>query len=167
MEYIARNIKGLDLIFGFDEEGYLVYLDLGLSKESLVDFSIKDRQLDPSSYDRTIREIEAYLEGTRRGFTFKYRLQGTSFQKKVWKATEKIPYGRTQTYEGLAKSLGNPRAARAVGAALAKNPLMLVIPCHRVLRKDGSLGGFRRGEELKLRLLKHESLSMTRLGNET
>lgn len=156
MEYIIRNIRGLDLVLDFDKEGYLRYLDLGLNKESFKDFSLKDRQLDPASYAGTIREIEDYLEGTRKVFTFKYRPQGTDFQKKVWQAAEKIPYGRTQTYEDLAKSIGNPRASRAVGAALAKNPLMLVIPCHRVVRKDGSLGGFKRGQELKLRLLKHE-----------
>ncbi|MFB0526784.1 MAG: methylated-DNA--[protein]-cysteine S-methyltransferase [bacterium] len=84
----------------------------------------------------------------------------SSFERRVWKVTSTIPAGQTRTYQWVARQIGNPRAARAVGRALAKNPLLVVIPCHRVIRKDGSLGGYTLGKRKKEVLLKKEALKL-------
>jgi len=84
----------------------------------------------------------------------------SSFERRVWKVTSTIPAGQTRTYQWIARQIGNPRAARAVGRALAKNPLLVVIPCHRVIRKDGSLGGYSFGKRKKKVLLKKEALKL-------
>ncbi len=94
-----------------------------------------------------------YFDGKKEGFTsLDLDLSGTSFQKKVWLAARKIPYGKTKTYKSLAESI-NHRGYRSVGQALGRNPLLLVIPCHRVIGSDGNLGGFSAGLELKQFLL--------------
>jgi len=82
------------------------------------------------------------------------------FARRVWKVTSTIPTGQTRTYQWVARQTGNPRAARAVGRVLAKNPLPVVIPCHRVIRKDGSLGGYTLGKRKKEVLLKQEALKL-------
>ncbi|MDH5174179.1 MAG: MGMT family protein [Elusimicrobiota bacterium] len=84
----------------------------------------------------------------------------SSFERRVWKVTSTIPAGQTRTYQWVARQIGNPRAARAVGRALAKNPILVVIPCHRVIRKDGSLGGYTLGKRNKEVLLKKEALKL-------
>ena len=84
----------------------------------------------------------------------------SSFERRVWKVTSTIPAGQTRTYQWVARQIGNPRAARAVGRALAKNPILVVIPCHRVIRKDGSLGGYTLGKRKKEVLLKKEALKL-------
>lgn len=83
------------------------------------------------------------------------KLSGTPFQKRVWKAIQKIPYGKTLTYKELAKKVGSPNAYRAVGSACGKNPLPIIIPCHRVVASNG-IGGFTGGLKLKKKLLKLE-----------
>lgn len=83
-------------------------------------------------------------------------LHGTDFQKKVWKETAKIGFGEASTYGKIASSIGNPKAMRAVGSALGSNPILIMIPCHRVLRSDGGLGGFAAGIEVKKQLLRLE-----------
>ncbi len=82
----------------------------------------------------------------------------SSFERRVWKVTSTIPAGQTRTYQWVARRIGNPQAARAVGKALSRNPLPVVIPCHRVIRKDGSLGGYSLGERKKQALLRKEAL---------
>ncbi len=84
----------------------------------------------------------------------------SSFERRVWKVTSTIPAGQTRTYEWVARQVGNPPAVRAVGRALAKNPLLVVIPCHRVIRKDGSLGGYALGKRKKRALLRKEALKL-------
>src|SRR5262249_47133210 len=88
--------------------------------------------------------------------TLSLLLVGTPFQQDVWKALLKIPEGRTISYLGLAESLGRPSATRAVAHAVSRNPITLVVPCHRVIQKNGGLGGFRMGKALKKRLLEEE-----------
>ena len=88
------------------------------------------------------------------------------FERRVWKVTSTIPAGQTRTYQWVARRIGNPRAARAVGRALAKNPLPVVIPCHRVIRKDGSLGGYSLGRKKKEVLLTKEGLQLTEFRKE-
>lgn len=104
------------------------------------------------------RELEEYFAGTRTGFTFPLELtQGTAFQQKVWRALGRIPFGETRSYGDVARQVGSPRAVRAVGAANKKNPIAIVLPCHRVIGADGSLTGFGGGLPVKKWLLEHEA----------
>lgn len=102
---------------------------------------------------RAAEELAEYFAGTRREFTVPLRPHGTPFQQKVWAALRTIPYGRTVSYKHIAAQLGNPAATRAVGGANGKNPIPILIPCHRVIAADGSLGGYSLGLDLKRRLL--------------
>ena len=102
------------------------------------------------------REVTEYFAGTRRQFTAKLSPSGTPFQRSVWSALQRIPFGETRSYGQLAAELGNPAASRAVGRANATNPICLLVPCHRVIGADGSLTGFAFGEDVKRALLKHE-----------
>ncbi|MCD8190291.1 MAG: methylated-DNA--[protein]-cysteine S-methyltransferase [Clostridiales bacterium] len=92
--------------------------------------------------DRLEKELEEYFCGTRRVFDLPVRLAGTPFQRQVWEQLRQIPYGEKRTYGEIAAALGNPRASRAVGAACGRNDILLLVPCHRVVGKDGALTGF-------------------------
>jgi methylated-DNA-[protein]-cysteine S-methyltransferase len=102
---------------------------------------------------RVARELEQYFGGKRTEFTFPISTEGTEFDQRVWHELESIPYGETISYGELARRIGNPKAARAVGAANGRNPLPIVIPCHRVVSSGGKLGGYGGGLSLKRRLL--------------
>jgi len=98
--------------------------------------------------------LASYFNGRKRDLLYPvYYLNATSFQRKVWEAAREIPYGETRTYRWLAEKIGNPKAARAVGQALARNPVPLLVPCHRVVSSDSTLGGFTGGVHLKRKLL--------------
>lgn len=98
-------------------------------------------------------QIQEYLEGRRLEFTLPIRMEGTDFQKRIWEALKRIPYGETRTYGQIAAEAGSPKGARAVGMACNKNPILLVIPCHRVIGSDGRLVGFGCGLPMKEALL--------------
>jgi methylated-DNA-[protein]-cysteine S-methyltransferase len=102
---------------------------------------------------RTAQEITDYLAGSRRRFTVPVAAEGTPFQKAVWAELARIPYGKRRTYGELAAALGRPRGARAVGAACGANPVPVLVPCHRVVGADGSMGGFGAGLAVKAKLL--------------
>ena len=102
-------------------------------------------------------QLAEYFIGKRQEFTLPLAPKGTDFQKKVWQALQEIPYGETRSYQDIAKILGNPLAVRAVGGANHQNPILLLIPCHRVVAKNGGLGGFACGLERKRFLLHLES----------
>ena len=106
--------------------------------------------------DEAFAQLEEYLCGKRRGFDLDCRPEGTGFQKDVWAALTRIPYGRTVSYAELAKMSGHPNACRAVGNANGRNPIPIIIPCHRVVRSDGNIGGYSLGVDLKTRLLRLE-----------
>lgn len=108
-------------------------------------------------------QIREYLEGKRREFDLPLDPRGTAFQRAVWEALRKIPYGETRTYADLAGALAAPRAVRAVGAACGANPIAIVIPCHRAVAKGGGLGGYSGGLELKRRLLDLEAGAVNRI----
>ena len=108
-------------------------------------------------------QLEAYFAGELRSFSFPFRLEGTAFQRAVWHAAGEIAYGEISTYGTLAARIGRPRAARAVGRALAANPLPIVVPCHRVVAEHGGLWGFRGGIGRKRLLLELEGGSRPRL----
>lgn len=99
------------------------------------------------------RELEEYFAGKRKAFTFSLDLRGTDFQQRCWRALLDIPYGETRTYAQIARRVGHPQAFRAVGGANHDNPIAIVVPCHRVLASDGTLGGYGGGLPLKEKLL--------------
>lgn len=105
---------------------------------------------------RAFEELEEYFLGRRREFDLPLSPDGTEFQKKVWAALREIPYGETRSYSEIAGQVGNPKAVRAVGMANHRNPIAIMIPCHRVIGKNGSLTGYAGGLDLKERLLKLE-----------
>lgn len=98
-------------------------------------------------------QVREYLDGRRTGFELPLRPRGDDFSQQVWRMLQEIPYGRTTTYGALAARLGNPRLAQRVGQAVGRNPLSIVVPCHRVLGADGSLTGFAGGLDRKRALL--------------
>ena len=106
--------------------------------------------------NEVFRQIREYINGARTDFDINYRLSGTEFQLSVWRELLKIPYGETRTYKEIAAAVGNSKAARAVGRSINKNPLHIIIPCHRVIGTDGSLTGYAGGLGIKEKLLDTE-----------
>ena len=102
------------------------------------------------------KELWEYFDGERKNFSIKIKYDGTPFQKAVLEAAMKIPYGETRSYGDIAHMINNPRAARAVGNAIHRNRLLIVIPCHRIIQGDGSLGGYAGREDIKRYLLELE-----------
>jgi methylated-DNA-[protein]-cysteine S-methyltransferase len=111
---------------------------------------------DDAAFDETIGQLEAYFAGELTHFDLKLGMGGTEWQRRVWTALLDIPYGSTMSYGELAHHVGNGRASRAVGLANGRNPLAIVVPCHRVIGADGSLTGYGGGLDRKTWLLEHE-----------
>ncbi len=103
------------------------------------------------------RQLDEYFAGTRTTFDFPLRLQGTPFQEKVWAALRDIPYGETCSYQQIAQAIGQPKACRAVGMANHRNPIYIVVPCHRVVGANGALTGYGGGLDMKKALLELEA----------
>lgn len=106
------------------------------------------------------KQLEEYFCGKRREFDIPIRLNGTEFQKAVWNALLTVPYGKTASYKDIAAMIGKPKAARAVGGANNKNPVMIIVPCHRVVGADGGLTGYACGTDIKQTLLNIEKNSV-------
>lgn len=141
----------------------LVASDKGLAAILWEDDNPKRVRLNIAGEDRhhpilleTERQLAEYFAGKRKTFTVKLDFAGTDFQKSVWQALLKIPFGQTRSYGEIAKSLGNAKAMRAVGAANGKNPISIIAPCHRVIGSTGKLTGFAGGLDVKARLLELE-----------
>ncbi len=155
------NIKVL-----VDEDGILHRLFFGNEKKTAD--SIKSKpglEIMPSSEKCSLveEEIREFLDGKIKTFNVKTHLSGTDFQLQVWAELAKIPYGTTISYGELANRIGNPKAVRAVGLANGKNPVPIVIPCHRVIGSDGSLTGFGGGLDIKKKLLEIEGVISSEL----
>lgn len=105
---------------------------------------------------QTIKQLDEYFAGQRKMFDLPISATGTEFQRKVWQALTTIPYGETWNYLDLANAIGNPKAVRAVGLANGKNPVSVIVPCHRVIGKNGKLTGYAGGVETKAKLLELE-----------
>ncbi|WP_042272795.1 methylated-DNA--[protein]-cysteine S-methyltransferase [[Clostridium] dakarense] len=101
-------------------------------------------------------QLNDYLEGKRKSFDFPIDPEGTEFQKKVWKELQNTPYGETLSYKDIAEKIGNPKASRAIGMANNKNPILIIIPCHRIIGKNGKLVGYAAGLDMKKQLLEME-----------
>ena len=112
---------------------------------------------DPAPFADAAAQLEEYFAGERTEFDLPLAARGTPFQQRVWSLLREIPFGETTTYGALAQALGNPRTVRAVGLANGRNPISVIVPCHRVIGADGSLVGFGGGIERKRALLAHEA----------
>lgn len=134
------------------QEGeYIVKIEFG---EILKDVEIKETTL----ISKTINEIKEYLNGNRKKFDIPIKLNGTGFQKKVWNELLKIPYGETCSYKDIAIRINNEKGVRAVGMANHNNPIAIIVPCHRVIGKNGKLVGYAGGIDIKSKLLEIEKL---------
>jgi len=128
----------------------------GISEISVLDEGVISEKI-PKEFEEAVSQLNDYFEGKRKSFDFKMNPKGTEFQKKVWSALLEIPYGKTRTYLEQSKILGDVKAIRAVASANGKNPLWIVVPCHRVIGTDGSLTGYAGGLWRKKWLLEHEN----------
>ena len=106
--------------------------------------------------EKTKKQLDEYLDGNRKEFDIPLLMVGTDFQRRVWKAVMKVPYGVTSTYGQLAKNIGSPKSVRAVGNANSANPISIIVPCHRIIGSNGKLVGYGSGLPVKKRLLKLE-----------
>ena len=128
----------------------------GISEISVSDEGEIDSKI-PNILQEAVSQLNDYFAGKRTSFNFKLNPQGTDFQQRVWKGLLEIPYGTTMSYLELSKKLGDVKAIRAVASANGKNPLWIVVPCHRVIGTDGSLTGYAGGLWRKKWLLEHEN----------
>lgn len=137
-----------------DGEGRLLRFHLRAAGAAHVDPEAENNCPKLCEVQRQVRE---YAQGTRRDFDLELVMEGPEFEKTVWKALRDIPFGATTSYGAVARNIGQPGAARAVGAANNANPIALIVPCHRVIGADGSLVGYGGGLPLKRKLLEHEA----------
>jgi methylated-DNA-[protein]-cysteine S-methyltransferase len=150
------------LAFAVDEERALIRLhfvesDYGPVMEEDLEDEGYAVEVDETKTAAAREELSEYANGRRKTFDVALTLVGSEWQKTVWTELTRIPFGETRSYGEVADALGRPGAARAVGSANARNALPVVVPCHRVIAADGTLGGFNGGLHLKERLLEHET----------
>lgn len=131
--------------------------DNGIASVSILDTEQELSSVIPESLLDCVTQLKAYFYNKRKSFDLKLNPQGTSFQKKVWKKLEAIPYSKIISYLDLAKQLSDPKVIRAAASANGKNPLWIIVPCHRVIGSDGSLTGYAGGLHRKQWLVNHES----------
>ena len=131
-----------------EEDGALLAISLKSIQEGT--------ELETAIIKEAHRQITEYLKGERKVFDLPIRLRGTDFQQQVWTALLDIPYGETRSYKQIAEAIGNPKGMRAVGMANNRNPLLIVVPCHRVIGANGSMVGYGEGVEMKEFLLRLE-----------
>ena len=146
--FVASTSKGLCMVdFLTSEKSFLKELKRRFPGDIMED----DRR-----NRKILFQLKSYLKGRLKRFDCSLDLRGTSFQKRVWSALAKIPYGKTKSYQEIARSIGHPKAFRAVGNANGSNPIPIILPCHRVIESNGGLGGFGQGIEVKRQLLDFE-----------
>jgi methylated-DNA-[protein]-cysteine S-methyltransferase len=129
----------------------------GISSISVIDGKDESSNNIPDCLKDCVTQLEEYFQGTRKSFNLNLNPQGTEFQKEVWRSLQQIPYGETITYLKQSEEFGDVKAIRAIAAANGKNPLWIVIPCHRVIGSNGSLTGYAGGLWRKRWLLEHEN----------
>lgn len=148
--YIAKTDEGVCYI-GSPNQPFTemeTWLHKKLPKHTLIE--------SDTALGEEIEQLTDYLNGRRQNFTINMNLVGTDFQRTIWQALQTIPFGATRTYSEIAADIKRPEAVRAVGTAIGANPLLIIIPCHRIIAKDGSLTGFRAGLDVKKNLLQLE-----------
>ena len=146
--FVASTPKGLCMVDFLTSERRFV--------EELKSYFAAELVKDDRRNGKAVSQIKQYLKGRLKRFDLSLDLRGTPFQKKVWLALGRIPYGKTQSYQDVGKSIGHPKAFRAVGNANGRNPIPIVLPCHRVIESNGGLGGFGHGIKVKKQLLDFE-----------
>jgi AraC family transcriptional regulator of adaptative response/methylated-DNA-[protein]-cysteine methyltransferase len=160
IRYTAADCPlGRLLLAGTERGVCAVYLgddDAALEAELRREFPAAEVSRDPDGLDPWVAEVVRHLRGAQPHLDLPLDVRATAFQCRVWEELRKIPYGSTRTYRQVAEALGRPSAVRAVARACATNPVSLVIPCHRVVRGDGGLGGYRWGLSRKQALLDRE-----------
>jgi methylated-DNA-[protein]-cysteine S-methyltransferase len=155
--YIYETTIGKILI-AEDEQG-ITELTLATelnAEDKKEQFALEYALLETELIKEAAKQLNEYLEGTRKDFTVKLNPKGTEFQRKVWDALQAIPYGETRSYKQIAEVVGNAKASRAIGMANHNNPIMCIIPCHRVIGANGSLVGYAGGLSVKEWLLNLE-----------
>jgi AraC family transcriptional regulator of adaptative response/methylated-DNA-[protein]-cysteine methyltransferase len=149
---VAATERGVSAIYlGENEKALVEELRKEYAKAEIV------RSTD--GHENWIREVVRRVEGNAPSVDLPLDVQATAFQRRVWQELQKIPLGTTRTYTQVAKALGKPRSVRAVARACATNPVSIVVPCHRVVRTDGTLAGYRWGLQRKQKLLEREAAS--------
>lgn len=118
--------------------------------------SLKSSDLPIQFLATAIKQLNEYFDGKRQNFDLPFDIQGTEFQKQVWNQLKKIPYGKTCSYSDIARKIKNDKAVRAVGTANGRNPMSIMVPCHRVIAANGTLGGYAGGLDIKTKLLELE-----------
>lgn len=157
MYYTIIKTHMCDIILVGDENG-LSYLHLNTSKGKR-NFEIDEKWIySDDFFEDTIKQIEEYFSAKRTKFNIKLNPKGTEYQKSVWNELRKISFGEIKTYKEIAVNIGNEKASRAVGMANSKNPIPLIVPCHRVIGTNGKLTGFAHGIEMKEKLLNFEKM---------
>lgn len=150
-------------VYFYDTEiGKIAIMDNGNEITDITtaeDLDVKDfNVLETELGKEASKQLIEYLNGVRKTFDLPLNPEGTEFQKKVWKALCDIPYGETRSYKQVAEAVGNPKASRAIGMANNKNPIMIFIPCHRVIGTNGKLVGYAGGLQMKEKLLELERI---------
>ena len=154
MDYTKIQSPLGPLLLAANENG-LRFLSFAASKRAVV--PRPDWTHEKTPFRETIRQLQAYFRGELKEFDLALDLEGSEFQVRVWKSLRAIPYGKTVSYGELAKRIGEPKAARAVGLANGSNPIPIIVPCHRVIGSNGNLTGYGGGITINKKLLSFES----------
>ena len=149
------------IVIVVDENKVLKWLYISNKEPDWMEGHLKkkfgDIEWSPKKCSHVSRQMNEYCEGKRKTFDLKYELDGTEFRERVWDELTRIPYGTTINYGELAKRIGQPKAMRAVGQANRNNPIMVIIPCHRVVKADGTVVGPDKNSTVREDLIKHEA----------
>lgn len=160
------TVKKLDTPIGalylLAKKGSIIYIGWERPQQYLEATEVSGDEASKRVLEKLSLEMVSYFEGKGRGFSCPLEPGGTEFQRKVWEVLQHIPYGETRSYKEVARAIGKPGTSRAVGNACGANPLPIVIPCHRVIRSDGSMGGYGSGSWRKAWLLRMERASLKR-----
>lgn len=147
--YYSYTVKIGEILI-VEDDGNIVEIALGTKRKYL------GTEHETPEIKKAIQQLREYFDGKRKTFDFRIKAQGTEFQQKVWNALQSIAYGEVCSYKQIAEKIGNPKAARAVGMANNKNPLPIVVPCHRIVGSNGKLVGYACGLDIKAELLNIE-----------
>jgi methylated-DNA-[protein]-cysteine S-methyltransferase len=143
MVYIVASSKGLQGVFWQKQAVKSVH-------------KLDPKRAEDKMILKAVSQLKEYFAGKRKEFDIDLNFEGTAFQNRVWRALSQIPFGQTVAYKDIAKKISNPKAVRAVGTANGKNPFCIIVPCHRVIAADGSIGGYGGGIPVKRQLLQIE-----------
>ena len=159
MYYTRFNTDYCEIILAGDEKG-LAHLHLNTGKGKRIFIIDEDWKRNDEFFSEEVKQINEYFDGKRQVFSIKLNPSGTEYQKKIWNELTKIKFGKTVSYKDIAAKTGNRNSSRAVGTANSKNPVPLIIPCHRVIGSSGKLTGFAHGLDIKQKLLDFESIQI-------